>query len=32
MLETLFLGAQVVAFLGWAALFALPWIGRRRAI
>lgn len=32
MLETAFLGAQAVAFVGWAALFALPWIGRRRAI
>jgi hypothetical protein len=32
MLEMLFLAAQAIAFLGWAALFALPWIGRRRAI
>jgi hypothetical protein len=32
MIETLFIGAQAVAFPGWAALFLLPWIGRRRAI
>jgi hypothetical protein len=32
MLETLFLGVQAIALLGWAALFALPWVGRRRAI
>jgi hypothetical protein len=32
MLETMFLGAQAVAFVGWAALFALPWVGRRRSI
>lgn len=32
MLETAFIGAQALAFVGWAALFALPWIGRRRAI
>jgi hypothetical protein len=32
MLETVFISAQAVALLGWAALFALPWIGRRRAI
>ena len=32
MLETLFLAAQAIAFLGWAALFALPLVGRRRAI
>ena len=32
MLETTFIAAQAVAFVGWAALFALPWIGRARAI
>jgi Domain of unknown function (DUF4281) len=32
MLGTIFIGAHAVAFLGWAALFASPWIGRRRAI
>lgn len=32
MIETWFLGAHAVAFVGWAALFALPWIGRRRAV
>ena len=32
MLETTFLAAHAVAFVGWAALFALTWIGRRRAI
>ena len=32
MIETWFLGAHGVAFVGWAALFALPWIGRRRAV
>jgi hypothetical protein len=31
-LETWFIGAHVVAFVGWAALFASPWIGRRRAV
>ncbi|MET1111643.1 MAG: ABA4-like family protein [Allosphingosinicella sp.] len=31
-LETWFIGAHAVAFVGWAALFALPWIGRRRAV
>jgi hypothetical protein len=30
--RTVFIGSQAIAFLGWAALFALPWIGRRRAI
>jgi hypothetical protein len=29
MLETVFIAAQAVAFLGWIALFALPWTGRR---
>ena len=32
MLETMFIAAQAVAFVGWAALFALPWIGRARAV
>lgn len=32
MLETIFLASHAVAFFGWAALFALPWVGRRRAI
>ena len=32
MLETVFIAAQAVAFVGWAALFALPWIGRARAV
>jgi hypothetical protein len=32
MLETWFIGAQAIAFVGWAALFALPWIGRKRAV
>jgi len=31
-LETWFVAAHVVAFAGWAALFASPWIGRRRAV
>jgi hypothetical protein len=31
-LETWFIGAHAVAFVGWAALFASPWIGRRRAV
>lgn len=31
-LETWFLGAHAVALVGWIALFALPWIGRRRAV
>jgi hypothetical protein len=31
-LETWFAGAHAVALVGWAALFALPWIGRRRAV
>ncbi|HLL30662.1 MAG TPA: hypothetical protein VK403_06680 [Allosphingosinicella sp.] len=31
-LETWFVAAHAVAFAGWAALFALPWIGRRRAV
>lgn len=32
MAETVFIGSQAIAFLGWAALFGLPWIGRGRAI
>lgn len=32
MLDATFIGSHAIAFLGWAALFALPWIGRRRAI
>ena len=32
MLETMFIAAQAIAFIGWAALFALPWVGRARAI
>jgi Domain of unknown function (DUF4281) len=31
-LDTWFIAAHAVAFIGWAALFALPWIGRRRAV
>ena len=31
-LETWFVAVHAVAFVGWAALFALPWIGRRRAV
>ncbi|HYI41084.1 MAG TPA: abscisic acid-deficient protein Aba4 family protein [Allosphingosinicella sp.] len=31
-LETWFIAAHAVAFVGWAALFASPWIGRRRAV
>ncbi|HEX8512733.1 MAG TPA: abscisic acid-deficient protein Aba4 family protein [Allosphingosinicella sp.] len=31
-IETWFVAVHVVAFVGWAALFALPWIGRRRAV
>jgi hypothetical protein len=31
-LETWFLGAHAIALIGWIALFALPWIGRRRAV
>ena len=31
-LETWFIGAHAIAFVGWAALFASPWIGRRRAV
>jgi hypothetical protein len=31
-LETWFIGAHAVAFVGWASLFASPWIGRRRAV
>lgn len=30
--DTAFVAAQAVAFVGWAALFALPWVGRRRRI
>ena len=32
MAESLFIAVHAVALIGWAALFALPWIGRRRAI
>jgi Domain of unknown function (DUF4281) len=32
MLETWFVAAQAIAFLGWAPLFASPWVGRERAI
>jgi hypothetical protein len=32
MIETYFIAAHAVAFLGWAPLFASPWTGRRRAI
>lgn len=32
MAETLFIAVHLVALLGWAALLALPWIGRGRAI
>ena len=32
MLETVFLAAQGVQLVGWIALFATPWIGRRRSI
>jgi Domain of unknown function (DUF4281) len=31
-LETWFIGAHAVALVGWVALFALPWFGRRRAV
>jgi len=31
-IETWFVAAHVVAFVGWAALFAAPWVGRRRAV
>lgn len=31
-IETWFIVAHAIAFVGWAALFALPWIGRRRAV
>jgi hypothetical protein len=31
-LETWFVAAHAVALVGWVALFALPWIGRRRAV
>lgn len=32
MAEQVFIAAHAIALAGWAALFALPWIGRRRAI
>ena len=32
MLESLFIAAQILALAGWVPLFALPWVGRRRAI
>jgi hypothetical protein len=31
MLEAMFIAAQGVALIGWAALFALPWLGLERA-
>jgi len=31
-LETWFIGAHAVAFVGWVALFISPWIGRHRAV
>ena len=31
-IETWFVAAHALALVGWAALFALPWIGRRRAV
>lgn len=31
-LDSWFIGAHAIALVGWAALFALPWIGRRRAV
>jgi hypothetical protein len=30
--ETWFIAAQAIAFMGWGALFALPWVGRERAV
>jgi hypothetical protein len=32
MAETIFIAVHIVALVGWAALFGLPWLGRRRAI
>jgi hypothetical protein len=32
MLETMFIVAQAVALAGWVPLFALPWVGRGRAL
>lgn len=32
MVDSAFLAAQAVAFVGWAALFGLPWIGRKRGL
>ena len=32
MAETYFIAVHAIALAGWTALFALPWIGRRRAI
>ena len=32
MAERVFIGAHAMALAGWIALFALPWIGRRRAV
>jgi hypothetical protein len=32
MFETWFIAAQAIAVIGWAALFAWPWVGRRRAV
>ena len=31
-IETWFVAVHAIAFIGWIALFALPWIGRRRAV
>ncbi len=31
-LNAWFVAVHAIAFVGWAALFALPWIGRRRAV
>jgi hypothetical protein len=31
-LGTWWIAVHAIAFVGWAALFALPWIGRRRAV
>jgi len=31
-LDSWFVAAHAIAFVGWAALFALPWLGRRRAV
>jgi hypothetical protein len=31
-IDTWFIAVHAIAFIGWAALFASPWIGRRRAV